>query len=272
MSDESRADDASSRAIVLRLHGMDDVAVVRDVAYAEDGGQPLTMDVYRPQAASDGPFPGVVIAAGFPDEGFEKVVGCSFKRLGAVTSWARLLAASGIAAIAYANREPARDLGRVLEHVRSAGEQLGIDATRVGLFASSGNGPVAVSALSDPRFDNIRCAALCYPYTLDLDGTTAVADAAATFRFANPASARGVDDLRPDLRLMLVRAGLDAFTGLNDALDRFVAHALRQNLDLTLVNYARAPHAFDVALDTDESRQIIAQVVAFLASALGRFT
>ncbi len=52
--------------------------------------------------------------------------------------------------------------------------------------------------------------------------------------------------------------------GLNDALDRFVAKALTRNLPLTCVNYAAAPHAFDLFADTEASREIVRQILRFL--------
>src|SRR5258708_5867306 len=70
----------------------------------------------------------------------------------------------------------------LLRHLRYHASRLGIDETRLGVWASSGNVPLALSILPD----GIRCAALFYGYTLDLDGANAVAEGARMFRFANP--------------------------------------------------------------------------------------
>jgi hypothetical protein len=51
---------------------------------------------------------------------------------------------------------------------------------------------------------------------------------------------------------------------LNEALDRFVDDALARNLPITVVNHAAAPHAFDLFHDSDLSREIIRQWLAFL--------
>jgi acetyl esterase/lipase len=100
--------------------------------------------------------------------------------------------------------------------------------------------------------------------TLDVDGGTAVADAAAQWKFANPNAGKSVADLPRATPLFLARAGQDQFPGLNAAMDRFVAAALQANLPLTLVNYPEAPHAFDLLLDTDTSREVVRQILAFM--------
>ena len=51
---------------------------------------------------------------------------------------------------------------------------------------------------------------------------------------------------------------------LNETIDRFLARALKLNLSLSFVNHAEAPHAFDVMHDSDLSREIIRQILAFL--------
>jgi hypothetical protein len=51
---------------------------------------------------------------------------------------------------------------------------------------------------------------------------------------------------------------------LNETLDRFVSKALSCNLPITFINHATAPHAFDVMHDSDTSREIIRQILAFM--------
>ena len=63
--------------------------------------------------------------------------------------------------------------------------------------------------------------------------------------------------------MFIVRAGQDN-PGLNEALDRFVVRALNRNLPITLVNYPAAPHAFDLLLDSEGSREVVRQTLAFL--------
>jgi hypothetical protein len=242
---------------------MDDAIVRRDVEVPAGDGGAMAMDLYLPPGAA-GPFPAVVIVAGYPDPSCERAFGCRFKEIGSTVSWGRLLAASGLAAVAYANREPQRDLRALLDHLRRDAGSFGVDGRRLGLWASSGNAPLALSALMEAEPGALRCAALLNGFTLDMDDSTAVAEAAARWGFANPCAGRSIDDLPQDLPLFLVRSGRDEIPGLNDAMDRFAAAALRRNLPMTLVNHPEAPHAFDLFHDSDTSREVVREVLVFL--------
>jgi dienelactone hydrolase len=260
------------RKLVYTMPGVDAVTVRRDVAYRAIDGGALGMDVYYPPAGagrvlSDPPDavsqrPAVVFATGFSDAGARAMLGCAAKEMESLMGWARLVAASGMVAVTYENREPAADVHAVLRHVRQHGASLGIDGDRVGLWGCSGHGPVTLSALMEDRA--LKCGALCYPFTLDLDGATGVAAAQAQWRFVNASAGKTVDDLPRDLPLFIARAGQDQFPGLNDAIDLFVAKALARNLPLTVVNHATGPHAFDTADDSETTREIVTQILSFM--------
>jgi dienelactone hydrolase len=263
------------RKLVYTMPDADAVTVWRDVPYRTTDAGPLGIDLYYPPDAgskrtrptgeggrvlSDPPV--VVFATGFSDAGGRKMLGCVIKEMESYVGWARLVAASGMVAITYENREPMADLRAVLQHVRDHGAELGVDAQRIGLVGFSGNGPVTLSALMEDR--QLKCGVLCSAFTLDLDGMTGVADAQAQWKFVNPCAGKTVDDLPADLPLFIARAGRDQFAGLNDALDRFVAKALARNLPLTVVNHATGPHAFDTADDSETTRDIIRSILGFL--------
>lgn len=242
----------TEKTVVYRMPGMDEVLVRR--------GDTLAMDLYYPPDWKSGMrTPAVVIVAGYSDPGFEKMFGCKFKDMGSSTSWGRLIAASGMIAIGYSNSDPEPDLHALLDDVRDHAEKLGIDENRIGLWASSGNAALALSALN-----RARCAALLYPITLDLDGSTWVADLARQFRFANPSGGKSVADLPADVPLFIARAGRDEIPHLNDALDRFLTHAVARNLPVSFVNHPEGPHAFDLLNDSEMSREVVRRVLAFL--------
>ncbi len=270
MSRELPDDHITRKTVVLRLPGMDEVRVRRDLEYAAGASFPLTFDLYTPPSIDASVrLPAVLLVAGYPDPGMERILGCRTKDMGWSTSWGRLIAASGMAAVAYANREPAKDVHSILRHLRENEASLGIDPGRIGLLATSGHSPLALATLIEDRAASpLRGAALLCPLLLDLDGATAVAEAAQAFRFANPAAGRTVDDLPPHSALFLARAGLDETSGLNPTLDRFVTHALGRNLPVTLVNLPRAPHAFDLMHDHETSRAALRAALAFLRSVL----
>ena len=275
-------DHISQKRAVHRIAGMERASVRKDLVYYTTGAGPLTMDVYSPAGIPAGAgLPAVVLVAGYNDVGYEKMLGVKFKEMAMSVSWSQLIAASGMVAIAYTNREPAADLDALLQHVREHAAALGIDSDRIGLWGCSGNVPLALSALmqratqspnqNGPGLSHgsgLRCAALLYGFMLDLDGATGVADAAQLFRFSNPNAGRSLDDLRADLPLFVVRAGLEQFPHLNDSIDRFVAKAVALNRPITLVNHATGPHSFDLLDDSETSRAIIRQVLSFLRAQL----
>lgn len=209
------AESIAAKTVMYALPAMDAVRV-------EHEG---TMDIYSPpDATSD--TPAVVIVAGYPDGGFERMAGCKFKDMGSSTSWARLIAASGLVAIAYTNENPESDLHALVRH---------LGTRRIGLWASSGNVPLALALAMTGR---VRCAALLYGYTLQVE------EQAKQFRFANPCAGKTVEDLREDVPLFLARAGRDEMPRINDAMDAFIAGTLRRNLPVTVVNHPTGPHAF----------------------------
>jgi len=263
MGDQSGRHEIATKRVVYRIPGMEAVTVRSDLEYGRNDAGPLTLDLYAPSDRKPGALlPAVVIVAGYPDPGFQKYLGCRFKEMGATESWGRLLAASGIAAIAYANREPVADGRALLEFVHENAASLGIDAERIGLWSCSGNSPLALALLMDgPR---VQCAAFCYGYMLDPEGADIVGPLSRAYGFVNPCAGRSAGDLPPDVPLFLARAGQDQTPRLNETMDAFVRGALGANLPITLANLPGAPHAFDLMQDDEASRDVIRQILAFL--------
>jgi hypothetical protein len=162
--------------------------------------------------------------------------------MGSYVSWGQLVAASGLVAVAA----------------------LHIDENRIGVWSCSGHVPTALSVLTQDSQNRPNCAVPCYPYTLDTDGSTGVADAVRQWGLVNPCAGKSVSDLPRDVPLLIVRAGQDQMPGLNETLDRFVDKALACNLPVTFVNHAAAPHAFGLFHDSETSREIIRHILAFL--------
>ncbi len=251
----------SKKTVLYDMPGTDAVTMRHDQPFGASGNDTLTMDLYAPPDAGSGArLPAVVIVTGYPDQGFQRMLNCRFKDMGSSVSWARLIAASGMIAVTYTNREPIADAHTLLRFLHDNAPTLGIDETRIGLWASSGNVPLALSLLTS----DIKCAVLCYGYTLDIDGFTEVADAAKTFKFANPGAGKSLDDLPTNVPLFLARAGRDQTPGLNASLDRFLSKAVTCNLPITFVNHPTAPHAFDLFDDSATTREVVRHVLAFL--------
>ena len=265
MSQETQRHEITLKRVIYRLAATEAVAVRRDVEYRVTDDGALTMDLYYPPDSSrETKIPAVVIVNGYPDPGAQKILGCKFKEMESYISWAELTAASGLAAVTYTTgSEPANDIRALLAYLRQDGHAFGIDTTRIGLWASSGNVPNALSLMMQDDPQGVKCAVLCYGLMLDIEGATSVADAARQWRFANPCAGKSVADLQKDIPLLIARAGQDEIPHLNETMDRFLSNAVSRNLPITFVNHPMAPHAFDIMDDSERSREIIEQILAF---------
>ena len=255
--------DIFTRRVCLQLDGMEDVTVRRDVAYGSDDRR--GMDVYYPPDRDDGPWPAVIIVAGYPGTMEPRPITLSYKEIGWTVSMCQLIALSGMVSIAYTtNRDPVADLQALFEHIHDSPESLRIDPARIGVIAVSGNIPTALMTIMQDASRTPACAVFGCGCLLDLDGATDVADAARQFGFANPGVGRTVADLRRDVPLLITRAGRDQFPAMNASIDRFIRQGLIENLPITFVNHAEGPHAFDLFDDSRTSRDIVRQTLRFL--------
>jgi len=201
----------------------------RHAEFRGANGTMLPMEIYEAIDPIADPIPVVAIIEGYPDPGFEQRLGCKFMEMEWTMSIARLIAASGMTAITHSNRDPEADALAVID-------QLSAKGSKVGIWATSGHGPVALVAAK-----NAVCAVLTNPITRDFC---------------------------PDVPLFVVRSGKDETPGLNAALDAFAARAIAANRPLTLVNYPDAPHSFELAVDGPETRRILQQGLDFLRAHL----
>ncbi len=220
--------EVTTRRVLYEIPGMRSIRPRHEVFTGADG-QSLAMSIYESPSAIAHPAPVVVVIAGYPDAGFETHLGCKFMEMEWAISTAQLIAMSGMTAITHTNREPIADASALLS-------ALNADGRRVGIWATSGHSPVALS----------------------------VADQAACTVLINPVTS----DVVPETPLLLVRSGKDETPGLNDALDALLARAIAENRPVSLVNYPDAPHSFDLNLDRPETRRILQQGLDFLRAHL----
>ena len=273
--------DDGPAAIHYTVPGMDTVPVVRDVRYKTAtvngrAGVPLSLDVYRVPGAQRAP--GVVFVHG----GLVAGQAPHAKDWPFYRSWGRIAAASGMVGIVLDHRmntndavdEAGTDLRDAIAHVRARAAEYGLDQNRLCVAFYSAGGPIAGVVLRE-SMPHVRCVVLYYPY-LDLEHTTRTtpfraplpAARVAALRAYSPlaALARGPDSLPP---LFLARAGRDAIPFLNESVDRFVAEALRRNVELDFVNHAAGAHGFDTLNRDRRTQDIIAQTLRFMQRHLG---
>jgi hypothetical protein len=209
----------------------------RTFEFTGANGQPLPLRVYPPVNPPVVPSPVVILLEGYPDPGFEQRVGCRFMDMQWTISMAQLIAASGLAVITHSNRDPKADAAALVQHVTTRGGEIGVDGTRIALWATSGHAPVTVQMLP-----HVACAVLSNPF-LPADYATL------------PARHRP---------LFIVRSGKDETPGLNAALDAFIHGAIDKNEAVTVVNLPDAPHSYDLFYDTPMTRHVLQQGLRFL--------
>ena len=219
--------DLLRRTVVLKDPRAEKVEVRKNVAY--DGERKF--DLYRPPNAS-GALPVVIFLNGIGQP--------SLKEWGQYTSWPRLVAARGMAAISYetSGDDVAAQTEALLRYLRQHAAELKIDPKRVALWSCSANVRLGTALIASHAADDFRAAVFYYGIV-----TTPPKHA--------------------DLPVMVARAGLDTLT-INDSIDRWVAQAVALDAPVTLITYPQGRHGFDVDDDTDESRAIIDQTLDFL--------
>jgi acetyl esterase/lipase len=270
--------DLARMRVVYRVPGMDRVQVLRDLVYREVEGTPMTMDVYlpAPQEPVDGlagsrPPVALLIHGGpVPPEAHAKV-----KSMGVFVSYGELLAASGMAAVAFNHlhhgwhdlAESADNVAAVVARLRAEADALRLDPDRLCLWAFSGGGPQLAPPLAAPD-PAVRCLVGYYPMLdlrIDLGPIAALASniPAETLARFSPAACFAVAAPRPRPPMLLARAGRDQ-PFVNLGLDGFVQAALAAGLELELLNHAAGQHGFDLLDDTPRSRRIIARTIEFI--------
>jgi dienelactone hydrolase len=66
-----------------------------------------------------------------------------------------------------------------------------------------------------------------------------------------------------EIPIFVARAGLDEIPTMNDSIDRFIARAIRENANVTVMNHPAGAHGFDNQNDDDRSREIMEFLLAF---------
>jgi acetyl esterase/lipase len=256
--------------VVYRVPGMEDVSVRRDLPYAS-GDRGLLMDVYRPAAAArDALLPAVLLVHGGPGPKL------GAKGMGVFTSYGRLLAASGLAALTFNHRflamdrllDGAADVEAAERYVRGNARELGVDPERLAFWAFSGGGPFLSQALRGAP-GHVR-AVVAYYAALDIREKAPGSNAVISDEDRRELSPAHHVQARAGrvAPLLVARAGLD-HPFLNAGIDRFVQAALSANASIDVMNHPGGRHGFDILDDDARSREIIARTVEFLRVRLG---
>ena len=233
----------------------------RRIVYKTVDGSPLLFDLYVPAAAARDASPAVILIHGGP------VPALGARRWELYVSYGRLLAATGMIGIAFDHRfldpdrlrDAAADVADLVRHVRDAASTLGIDASRLALWAFSGGGPLLAAPLRE-RPSWLKLVVGYYAAMEPLGGSydESFSPIAALSRDASNAPP-----------IVLARAGRDRFPEINSSIDRFVAAANSAGATVDLLTHPLGRHSFDILDPGDRSSQIIARTLQALRESLG---
>lgn len=258
--------------VVYRVPGMDKVNVKANLKYTNVNDPNLLMDVYTPLGIEKNQkLPAVIFLHG--GAGSENTA----KDWGIYTSWGRLVAASGMAAVTFSHRltpqkrsisDSVADMQAAIEYVRANADSLNIDKDRLCLAAFSAGGTLLAPAMSEkPPY--IRCLVNFYAY-MDVQQTGNLFIAKETkedLQKFSPINHLGQDATKI-APMFIGRAGQDQVPMMNDSIDRFIKDALAKNVSLVVVNHVTGVHGFDNQNDDERSREIIRMAIEFMRTHL----
>jgi hypothetical protein len=206
----------------------------KDVPYGVSGSVTLKMDVYRP-AQANGSLPALIF--------FSQSVGAQRAGNTFYVRWAETAAMNDLVSIVPDLRQEhaAEDFGILLSHLAQKASEYGIDREALAVYAGSGNVSAAFPLVEDVKLTAVKAAVMYY------------------------GSAR-IASFRPDLPVLLVRAGLDR-PSVNTAIASLAAAAVSQNAPLTLLNHPTGHHAFEMIDDDAATRAVIDRTIAFVKHA-----
>lgn len=201
------------------------ISIRKDLEYRSG----LKFDLYRP--ANDSVVPVVI----FANAGSAAYTGWPF-----YIGWGEAVAAAGLGAVVYqaAQADPIADFDALVANLRTRAAELKIDASRIVVWSASANVRVGLPVAMDRGRDYLRGAVVYY------------GDAE-------------VGELRTDLPVLFVRAGLDAPV-LNERVDKLLARALVANAPWTVENYSGGLHGFELLNDTEITRALIHRTLSFM--------
>jgi acetyl esterase/lipase len=254
--------------LVLKKPGTERVKVISDLRYHPDVNDPnLLMDVYSPLDAKPGERRPVLmfVHGGAGSESRPK-------DWGIYKGWGRLAGASGLVGVTFTHRldfpkpllaESGADLAAAIDYVRTNAAKLGADPDRICLAAYSAGGPLLTLGYDEKR-PYIRCLVAVYAF-LDLQQSSLHRDNEPAERVKQYSMIEHLGEARArQIPMLIARAGRDEIPTMNDSIDRFIARAIRENANVTIMNHPVGVHGFDNQNDDDRSREIMEYLLTFV--------
>jgi dienelactone hydrolase len=210
------------------------VRVEPDVRYKSAGGRELALSIYSPPDAKNAPIVVFINGVGdFPG-------GAPVRTWGQYTTWPRFMAANGYVSFCFDARNDnlQEDIRDAIKFVRDNAAKFGADKDRWGIWACSANVGQGLPLAMSPDVD-LDCAVFYYG-----------------------GGPQNTPPIRPDLPVLMVRAGLDN-ANTNNSIARVVQLATDARAPWTVLTLPNSHHAFDCLDNQPESYYGIQQTVDF---------
>lgn len=251
--------------VAYEVPGMNDAIAKKDLPYLKTADSSLKMDIYYPPGFDfKSKIPAVVFVFGYTNEGQLKTAKHQLRTWSPYTSWCKVVAASGMAAIVYETINPESDLKSLMDYINTNAGRLNIDAGRIGVYSCSANTPVALANILNSSNNYFKCAAIYYGIFLnpDFKYLSVIDDLSKNMGFI-PVRLPESTTWKKDVPILIVHAGKDFVPNTDESLTLFLNKAVSQKLPFTLIQYATGIHAFDVNDDNEEIREIIKTTLEF---------
>lgn len=235
--------------------------------------QSLPMHIFYPPNWQTGlQLPAVILANVWQKGGAWTLFDGSDSTVGLLSfyeGWGRMIAANGLIAIAYETAYP-DDLEALVKFIQTTGSVYGIDATRLGLFGTSGNGNLVASFSNQENREYIKFAVYFYAGVEFKDspwyqGYVNNCKQWGCYLSELPA----VTQLRTDLPTFMVFPTMDYPSNQEDY-EYYLQKASEQGVPITVVKFENGEHGFDfksVSLSQtmrDKGSEIIQQAIDFM--------
>lgn len=227
--------DITRCGLVWQVPEMARARVRTGVPYQPGRADSQVMDLYYPpDARTDRPRGAVIFINGVGD-----LPDNPLRQWQIYTDWARAVSTRGLIGITYGAEagRTAEQLAALFDHLKAHGAELGIDPSRLGLFACSANVTAGLPFAASVSGGSLR---------------------AAVFYYGNAAA----DSLRPDLPVFYVRAERDGAQILQ-GIERLWQRARDAHLPWVMVEGRGLPHAFDAVDVSAGSRALVQQTLDF---------
>ena len=149
-----------------------------------------------------------------------------------------------------------------MDYVRANAARFGADPDRICLAAYSAGGPLLTLGFDEKR-PYVRCLVAVYAF-LDVQQSSLHREheTPALVKQYSVIEHLGAKRAR-EIPMFIARAGRDEIPTMNDSIDRFIARAIRENANVTVMNHPVGVHGFDNQNDDDRSREIMESLLEF---------